>query len=653
MKRCDMYYSQTQVHQIGPQRIPMDPKLLKAARTGDQSLLERLLPSVATTEIAIAVPNNGDVLPAQDDPEASILLGVTIGGNTALHIAATHGRLELAQLICQRERSLVVARNVMLETPLHCAARAGHHQIISSIVSFSKDDGAGVGVGVETVLRAKNRDGETALHEAVRHGHVDVAVVLMSADPGLANMVDERGISPLYLAATAGSLALLHAILRSSSTTLTAASSFPVSYAGPNGQTALHAAAFLQNSEIAEELLKWNQMLAQSADNSGSTPFHYAASTGNEKMVKLLLAHDTSQAYVADSGGLFPVHVAAIRGRFSVIDKLLRHCPDSDELLDNKGRNLLHTAVEHRRKEVVRYVCERPELAKLMNDRDYEGNTPLHLAVSSGEQGIVSLLMQNSKVHSSIMNKEGLTPLDLSIIGSDDDLNYYLTGALASPRRVDHFLRDYIIRTDLEKESKKHAYMNQSIVIASVLIATVTFAAAFTMPGGYRADGTPTLARRYTFKAFIVADTLAFICSMLSTCWITFGGSVLLHPWLRRYYVVGSQALLMWATRSMVAAFALAVYLVLAPISNSIGIVVAVTTSTLYLLDTPNLTQICTLAITVKSRVGWTGLFKSRVLPFARSWVHWQVDLNMGRRIFARILNGSWIFIIIFLIALL
>ncbi|XP_073004956.1 uncharacterized protein [Typha latifolia] len=335
----------------------------------------------------------------------------------------------------------------------------------------------------------------------------------------------------------------------------------------------------MRNSKqkIAEELLKWNQMLAKSADNSESTPFHYAVSTGNDKMVKLLLAHDTSQAYIADSGGLFPVHVAAIRGRFSVIDKLLRHCPNSDELIDNKGRNLLHTAVKHRRKEVVQYVCERPELAKSMNDRDYEGNTPLHLAVSSGEQGIVSLLIHPNKF------REGM--------------------------------KETCIR------ESKHSYRLSTYCYCNICC---NFHHAWGLP-------TPTLARRYTFKAFIVADTLAFICSMLSTCWITFGGSVLLHPWLRRYYVVGSQALLMWATRSMVAAFALAVYLVLAPVSNSIGIVVAVTTSTLFLLDTPNLTQICTLAITVKSRVGWTGLFKSRVLSFARSWVHWQVDLNMGR----------------------
>jgi hypothetical protein len=77
--------------------------------------------------------------------------------------------------------------------------------------------------------------------------------------------------------------------------------------------------------------------------------------------------------------------------------------------------------------------------------------------------------------------------------------------------------------------------------IVSVLIATVTFAAAFTLPGGYRsADdsaapapatrsvaGTPVLGGKsnHLFKTFILADTtMAFICSSLATFALIFAG---------------------------------------------------------------------------------------------------------------------------------
>ena len=70
----------------------------------------------------------------------------------------------------------------------------------------------------------------------------------------------------------------------------------------------------------------------------------------------------------------------------------------------------------------------------------------------------------------------------------------------------------------------------QSRCICSVLIATVTFGAMFTMPGGYRADdhtngGTPTLAGRYTFDAFILANALAFTFSAMATISLMFSGS--------------------------------------------------------------------------------------------------------------------------------
>ena len=61
-----------------------------------------------------------------------------------------------------------------------------------------------------------------------------------------------------------------------------------------------------------------------------------------------------------------------------------------------------------------------------------------------------------------------------------------------------------------------------SVLVASALIATVTFAAVFTMPGSYKIGGdpmagTPELGRRYGFKVFLVADILAFYCSVAAT----------------------------------------------------------------------------------------------------------------------------------------
>lgn len=57
--------------------------------------------------------------------------------------------------------------------------------------------------------------------------------------------------------------------------------------------------------------------------------------------------------------------------------------------------------------------------------------------------------------------------------------------------------------------------------VAVALVATVTFAAAFTMPGGYKGDGTPTLVRSATFKAFLLSNTISMCTSLTAgVCFI-------------------------------------------------------------------------------------------------------------------------------------
>ena len=57
---------------------------------------------------------------------------------------------------------------------------------------------------------------------------------------------------------------------------------------------------------------------------------------------------------------------------------------------------------------------------------------------------------------------------------------------------------------------------NNYIVLVTTLITTVTFAAAFQVPGGYDEKGKPILLKNQQFKYFLICDSLAFGTSTAS-----------------------------------------------------------------------------------------------------------------------------------------
>ncbi|TVU03427.1 hypothetical protein EJB05_51028, partial [Eragrostis curvula] len=133
---------------------------------------------------------------------ASLLEGVTIEGDTALHLLATYGDgenfLKSAGLIYRSAKHLLVAQNRKGDSPLHCAARAGRSEMISLLIALASDESSS-GERFKEVVRMENGHKETALLQAIRFGSNHIAELLMAADSELANFPKE-GMSPLYLA---------------------------------------------------------------------------------------------------------------------------------------------------------------------------------------------------------------------------------------------------------------------------------------------------------------------------------------------------------------------------------------------------------------------------------------------------------------------
>ncbi|KAG2565970.1 hypothetical protein PVAP13_7NG155200 [Panicum virgatum] len=561
--------------------VPKHPELLMAAREGDPVRLSILLdePVVAWTAIDIQ-DGDGGGNPVRH-AEA-----VTSGLDSILHVVASGGDgdqfLEGASVIHSKARHLLDAGNSEGDTPLHCAARAGRIEMVSKLIRLARAEAGDE--RVKAALRKQNRQRETALHEAVRLADREMVERLMSADPQLARLPEVDGASPLYLAVSLG-----HDVIAE----LLHSKDQGLSYCGPDGQNVWHAAVLHNNTHM---LMQWgkHELIKQGDRAHGSTPLHSAASRGVPGTVMALLEADKSSAYQYDNEGLLPIHVAAMENKGDVVRVFLDECPGCAEAQDARGRTFLHVAVASRNSTLVlnayryfrghrRHGAERFET--IMNMRDGYGNTGLHLAVKTRSVEIFYYLLWNKGIQLNFRDNMGRTALD--ILEKPVGFNFWLDPRLmmwslleaAGAEYGDH--HNGFPHLDEEKEAKMISDSIPTVGIISALLVTISFAAAFAIPGGYRAGddtksgsspGTPVLAKTYSFQGFVVANNLALLCSALATISLAYAGVTNVDIRTRMATFGLSIFFLHGSARSLAAAFAFGTYAALAPVARAISV---------------------------------------------------------------------------------
>ncbi|CAN6334407.1 unnamed protein product [Urochloa humidicola] len=392
-----------------------------------------------------------------------------------------------------------------------------------------QDDAAQGTMKFVDLLRARNNRGETCLHEAIRWGHTDIVRELIAVDakledettPPLVQIKDNNGASPLYLATTLRMVDIVEC--------LTHYKTYRVSYAGPAGKTALHAAVLLSTA-LCDLLLKWKKSLAKRRDESGMTPLHYLG-TSDTAITEVILGHDVSSGYCKNSAGSLPVHVAASRGRLDIIKMLLEKCPNCLSSCNDDGQTFLHVAILHDHEKIVKYVCTEPRFTQLLNTRDKNGDTALHLAVQNGNENIFCCLFRNKEVRLSFINNEGRTPLDLAFLSIESHQqrnklwianDLLVAGADFCTCRWDHFSSSGIEGPMDEKESEKLSKSAGLVAAGAALILSMSFAVPLTvanknipttMNGGDNCHG---IDSAQSFKNLLESAAYSLVMSLLS-----------------------------------------------------------------------------------------------------------------------------------------
>ncbi|KAI4369194.1 hypothetical protein MLD38_017668 [Melastoma candidum] len=218
-------------------------------------------------------------------------------------------------------------------------------------------------------------------------------------------------------------------------------------------------------------------------------------------------------------------------GHVEVVKALLRKDPSAGFRTDKKGQTALHMAVKGLNEEIVR------ELGKtdpsILSIEENKGNTALHIATKKGRSQIVRCLLSLEGININSSNKAGETPLNVtesfsshelvSIVKEADALSSKEKGKPPSgARQLKQMTRQTGIKVRKIAKRAKNLHISglnnaiNSATVVAVLIATVTFAAIFTVPGQYvqtdnkgKSLGEANVSGAATFIIFFFSDSSA------------------------------------------------------------------------------------------------------------------------------------------------
>ncbi|XP_037408711.1 ankyrin repeat-containing protein ITN1-like [Triticum dicoccoides] len=300
-------------------------------------------------------------------------------------------------------------------------------------------------------------------------------------------------------------------------------------------ETPLVIAVSLGHASLASKLLqqccrrpRLSRAILQQ-DRYGFNALHHAIRNGHKQLALDLIAEESALSRAVTKYTESPMFIAVMRNYVDVSEKLLDVDDSSD--VGQYERHALHAAARNGNKD--------PTIL------DNRGNSA---ASQLSSITIDDKTLDWKEVHV-LMSKAD---------PSDDDISLYNLRKGATKQES--------IKSRRQRESMTQKYRSNTSLVA-ILLATITFTAAFTLPGGYSSDsgnaGLPTMSGKVTFIVFLIFDTLA-MCSSFVVAFIC-----LMGKWeddkFTTCFIFVTKKLTWFAYLATVTAFSTGLYPVLAP----------------------------------------------------------------------------------------
>ncbi|KAK7324980.1 hypothetical protein VNO77_28976 [Canavalia gladiata] len=394
------------------------------------------------------------------------------------------------------------------DSHLHAAARAGNLVVLKDILTRTDE------AELHELLAKQNQDGETALYIAAEYGYINVVKEMIQYyDLVDAGIQARNGFDAFHIAAKQGDIDILKILME-----VHPELSMTVD---PSNTTALHTAATQGHIEIVKFLLEAGSSLATIARSNGKTALHSASRNGHLAVVKALLENEPGVVTRTDKKGQTALHMAVKGQKLEVVEELIKADPLSINMVDNKGNTALHIATRKGRSKIVKMLLGQKETDTSAVNRF--GETAVDTAEKTGNHDVKAILLEHGVQTAKIIKPQGTTATARELKQTVSDIKHEVHHQLEHTRQTRKRVRGIAKRINKMHAEGLNNAINSTTVVA-VLIATVAFAAIFTVPGQFVDDpndippgmslGEANIAPEASFIIFFIFDSIALFISL-------------------------------------------------------------------------------------------------------------------------------------------